>query len=133
MSAPVDPQPISTPGYGAALAQTLVALAGVCALAWWLLRWGARRGLGAFAGPGAGRVEVLERTTLDARRAIFLVRIGARVLVVGAGDQSLSLLTEMRDDELPPPRPEPRTALEALIDSVKRAPSPAAPRDGGGA
>jgi flagellar biosynthetic protein FliO len=129
----VDPQPISTPGYGAELAQTLMALAGVCALAWWLLRWGARRGLGALAGPGAGRVEVLERTTLDARRAIFLVRIGARVLVVGAGDQSLSLLTEMRDDELPPPRPAPRSALEALFASVKRAPSTEAPRGEGGA
>ncbi|MFW5921060.1 MAG: hypothetical protein ACOCUS_04415, partial [Polyangiales bacterium] len=52
-------------GYGAALLQTLLALAAVCVLAWVVLRWSAKRGFG--MGPSGGRVRVLERVPLDQR------------------------------------------------------------------
>ncbi len=123
----MNPQPLASSGYGAALAQTLVALALVCALAWWLLRWGGRRALGGF---GEGRVEVLERAPLDARRAVFLVRVGKRVLVVGASDQSLTLLAELRDDELPPARPATPGPFDGLAARWRGAASGGA-RDGG--
>ena len=86
-------------GYGAALLQTLLALGGVCLLAWVVLRWGARRGFGKF---GGGRVRVLERVPLDPRRSLFLVQVGERVLLLGAGDGAApSLLAELEPDELP--------------------------------
>lgn len=93
----MSPSPPPPTGYGLALAQTLLALAAVCALAWWLLRWSASRGLFTRAGR---HVTVLDHTSLDARRSVWVVRVGAKVLVLGAGDQSLTLLTELRDDEL---------------------------------
>lgn len=87
-------------GYGVALLQTLLALAAVCILAWVVLRWAARRGLGVGA-PGA-RVQVLERIALDARRTLWLVRVGERVLLIGGGDDGPpALLAELREDELP--------------------------------
>lgn len=113
MSAAVDPRPLPTEGYGAALAQTLLTLVAVCALAWWALRWGARRGL------GGGRVEVLDRTPLDARSTLFVVRIGKRVLVLGAGPQSVTTLAELRDDELPPPTEAPRGLAESLFERAR--------------
>ncbi len=91
--------PGSTAGLGAALVQTLVALAAVCGLAWWLLRWGGRRALGHY---GEGRVKVLERVSLDPRRSLFLVKLGERVLLLGASEQSLTVLAELRADELDP-------------------------------
>lgn len=110
------PPPLPTESYGAALAQTLIALAGVCALAWWILRWGARRGLGRHVG---GRVEVLERASLDARSTLFVVRVGKRVLVLGAGPQSVTTLAELTEGEFPPAEPAPPGLLDTLLDRVK--------------
>lgn len=103
----MDPSlPAATTGFGGALAQSLLALAAVCALAWWALRWGARKGV---LPGGSGRVAVLDRAVLDPGRAVYVVRVGTRVLVVGGGDGSLSLLAELREGELPevsaPPSP----------------------------
>ena len=86
-------------GYGVALLQTLLALAAVCILAWIVLRWTARRGLGLGAGK---RVKVLERVPLDGRRALYLVEVGERVLLIGAGDTTApAVLAELKADELP--------------------------------
>jgi flagellar protein FliO/FliZ len=97
----MDPAlPAATTGYGVALVQALLSLVLLCGLAFVVLRGMARRGMGgAVAG---GRVRVLERVALDARRAVFLVQVGARVLLLGAGDGALTVLAELREDELPP-------------------------------
>lgn len=98
-------------GYGASLLQSMLALAAVCILAWIVLRWSAQRGLGLGADR---RVKVLERVPLDARRWVYLVRIGERVLVLGAGDgASPTLLAELRPDEVPEAPPQ-RSFLEVL-------------------
>ncbi len=86
-------------GYGVSLLQTLLALAAVCVLAWVVLRWSAKRGLGL---GGGRRIKVLERVPLDGRRALYLVEVGGRVLLIGAGDASApSVLAELDPDELP--------------------------------
>jgi len=96
-------------GYGWALLQALVSLLVVCLLAWLLLRFAARSGMGL---PGAGRrVRVLERVVVDARRSLLLVAVGERVFLIGSGEGgALSLIAEMDHSELPeveaaPPRP----------------------------
>lgn len=87
-------------GYGVALLQTLLALAAVCVLAWVVLRWSAQRGFGALGHKGV--VQVIERVPLDARRAIYVVRIGDRVLAVGVGDGAApSVLTELDPASVP--------------------------------
>ena len=86
-------------GYGASLLQTLLALVAVCILAWVVLRWSQRRGLGVGQGK---QVKVLERVPLDARRTLYLVEVGGRVLLIGAGDASApSVLAELDPSELP--------------------------------
>lgn len=87
-------------GYGVALLQTLLALAAVCILAWVVLRWAAQKGLG--IGATGKHVKVLERVALDARRTLWVVEIGGKVLLIGAGDgASPTTLAEMPADALP--------------------------------
>lgn len=119
----MDPSPTLTTGYGADFARTLLALALVCGIAWWALRWAARQGL---MTPRGGRVRVLERVALDAGRALYVVRVGRRVLLLGGGDRALALITELTDDDLPdePSRP---------AEAAPSGPPPAAPDGSAGA
>lgn len=94
----MDPAIPGTSGFGAALAQSALALLAVCALAWWALRWGARRGVLPRA---RGDLEVLDRVALDPGRAVYLVRAGTKVLVLGGADGGLQALAELRPEELP--------------------------------
>jgi flagellar protein FliO/FliZ len=100
-------------GYGSSLLQALLALGAVCLLAWWVLRALGRHGVGR---GGSGRIQVLERVPLDARRTLFLVRVGDRAWLVGAGDgASPTLLAELSPDALPPvPETDDRSFREAL-------------------
>ena len=77
--------------------QTLLALAVVIGLIF-LVRWIMRR-LG-----GAGRVslksgpvEVLARKSLSPRHHLYLLRMGKRLLLVGAGPEGMSRLAEVTD------------------------------------
>ena len=79
-------------GYGLYLLQTLLALGGVCLLAWVFLRWGARR---LYGGMGGGRMHIVERVALGPRAALFLVEVGGKVLVVGAGEGAPRLVAEI--------------------------------------
>jgi flagellar biogenesis protein FliO len=73
---------------------TVAAFGGVA----WLAMAGLRR-LG--VSPARGPLEVVARAPLDGKRAIYLVRVGKkRVLVVGAGDSGLSRLGSLSIDEL---------------------------------
>lgn len=83
-------------GYVFEMLRTLLALAGVCVLAWAVLRMLARRGIGQpFAGKDA-LVQVLQRVPLDARRALYVVRAGKHLLLVGVGESGApSLVAEI--------------------------------------
>ncbi|MFW6050790.1 MAG: flagellar biosynthetic protein FliO [Myxococcota bacterium] len=101
-------------GYGAALLQAVLALAAVCLLAWVSLRWLARRGVGVPG--GRGRIRVLERAPLDARRSLYLVRVGPRIWLVGAGEgAALSVLAELSEDELPEAAPEESRSFASVL------------------
>ena len=80
-------------GYGASLLQSLIALFAVCILAWALLRWASKRGLG---GSQGRQIKILERVSLDPRRQLYLVKIGEKILLLGAGEGAAPrLLTEI--------------------------------------
>lgn len=105
-------------GYGIALLQTVLALAAVCVLAWVVLRWSAKRGIG-----GGRRVKVLERVPLDARRSLYLVKIGDRVLLLGGGDGAApSLLAELTEGDLPELEDAPAT-FGAVLGKLRNKPS----------
>lgn len=89
-------------GYAMDLLRALLALAAVCLLAWVALRWASQLGLGRFR--RGGHIEILERVPLDARRSLFVVKLGGRVLLIGTGDGSAPrLITELDEGDLPPP------------------------------
>jgi flagellar biogenesis protein FliO len=86
------------------LLRTLLALVGVCALAFVVLAMVARRGgLGArFAGSlgsrAPARLRVLERVVLSPRRQLYLVQADARVFLLGAGEAGpLALIAELAE------------------------------------
>jgi flagellar biogenesis protein FliO len=84
--------------YGAVLFRMVLMLAAVCAMAMVTLRWGLRR---LVAPPGAGSpVEVVSRTVVEPRRAILVVRVGRRHLVVGSSEAGMQLLAEVTSEEL---------------------------------
>jgi flagellar protein FliO/FliZ len=88
------------------IVETLVTLLGVVVLAVVVL-YGARRfGVGRPSGP----LELIGRLPLDARRAVYLVRVGKLVYVVGASEGGLTRLGELDAAAVPqadwgPPSP----------------------------
>jgi len=103
--------------YAGYVVETLVTLLAVCALAM-LVLWGARRaGLGRPTGP----IELRGHLPLDARRSIYLVKVGEQVFVVGVGEGGFTKLGELSDGELP--RVEPAAGVtfgQALARALKR-------------
>jgi len=86
------------PGYSAYILEVFLTLAAVCALAAAVL-WGGRRvGLGRAMGP----IELRGHLQLDPRRAIYLVKVGELVYVVGVSEAGFTKVGEIRADELPP-------------------------------
>jgi flagellar biogenesis protein FliO len=63
----------------------------------WVTVWLLRRTMGPGGLPlgAAGPIQVLATQHLDARSAVYLLEIGERLLVVGAGGGALSLLAEI--------------------------------------
>ena len=105
-------------GYGVALLQSLLALAAVSVLAWVVIRWAAQRG--ARFG-SSSRVKVLERAGLDARRSLYLVEVGDRVLLVGVGDGGApSLLTEVDPATLPELPPAASVRFRDVLARMRR-------------
>ena len=83
--------------YTAYLVETFFTLVVVCAIAFAVL-WGAKR-LG--VGRASGSIRLVGQLPLDARRAIYLVKIGEQVIVVGASEGGLTKLGEMPAADVP--------------------------------
>ena len=79
--------------------ETLVTLLAIAALAVVVLVGARRAGMGRSAGP----LELVGRLPLDARRAVYLVRVGSVIYVVGASEAGIAKLGEIAEGaiELP--------------------------------
>ncbi len=91
--------------------QTLGALALVVVLIFLARHILARFAGGRAAGGASGVVEVLSRTPVGSRQSVMLLRVGGRVLVVGAGGETMNTLTEIDDPE----------QVSQLLGAVERA------------
>ena len=97
--------------YASYIVETFITLLAVCALAFVVL-YGARRlGIGRSSGP----IELYGQLPLDARRAIYLVRVGAQVFVVGVGEGGFTKLGEMAAADLPALPPPPQALFARLL------------------
>jgi flagellar biogenesis protein FliO len=100
---------------GRYVVETLVMLTGVVALVVLLLSVGRRFGLGRPSGP----LELVGRLPLDARRAVYLVRVGETVYVVGASESGLHKLGELPKDGLTLPAGQPpNAAFRGVLERV---------------
>lgn len=76
--------------------ETIVTLLGVVGLAVVVLYVARRANLGRPGGP----LRLVGRLVLDARRAVYLVRVGSTVYVLGASEAGLNKLGEVSSDDL---------------------------------
>ena len=80
--------------------QMLATLAVVCIVAVLILRFVLPKLSWARKWQKTGNFELVDRFGLDYKRALYLVRVGKKHLVLGGTDQNLSLLTEISHEEL---------------------------------
>jgi flagellar biosynthetic protein FliO len=76
---------------------SFVSLALVCFVAFFVLRWLGRKGVGR----SDDRVRVLGRCFLEPRRSVYLIESGGRCFLVGVGDGPMSLLAEIDKAAIP--------------------------------
>jgi flagellar biogenesis protein FliO len=104
--------------YAGYLIETIVTLGAVCVLAAVLL-WGARRiGIARTSGP----IELRGYLPLDARRAIYLVKVGDRVFVVGVAEGGFTKLGEISNVDLPNAVPAPASAFAQVLARARDRP-----------
>ncbi len=108
--------------------QAMVTVLAIVALAALVLYGGRRLGLGRASGP----LELLGRLPLEGRRAVYLVRVGKVVFVVGASEGGLTRLGEMDVAAVPNvgPRPGGPTFAEVLGRLVHPPPGGSGPGSG---
>ena len=99
------------------IVETLVTLAGIIVLAVAVLYGGRRLGIGRPSGP----LELVGRLPLDARRAVYLVRVGRLVYVVGASEGGLTRLGEIDADAVPRgPEDAPASRFSEILTKISR-------------
>jgi flagellar protein FliO/FliZ len=105
--------------YASYVIETFVTLVAVCALAFAVL-YGARR-LG--IGRASGAIELVGQLPLDARRAIYLVKVAGQVFVVGVGEGGFTKLGEFPAADLPIPEAnDPAPFANIVARALKRGP-----------
>lgn len=84
--------------YGDLLVTSLVVLLVVCAAGFAIVKL-----VGRFAGGrtrGAGVIEIIARTPLEPRRALCVVEVGGKTLLIGTSELGVTLLTELDGGEV---------------------------------
>jgi flagellar biogenesis protein FliO len=98
--------------------QTVLTLAAVAGLAVLILYAARRVGVGRPSGP----LSIAGRLVLDARRSIYLVRVGDLIYVIGASEAGLSKLGELAPDALGNPsdsEPEPAAGFRQVFERLR--------------
>jgi flagellar biogenesis protein FliO len=95
------------------IVETLVTLVAVIALAVLVLVGARRLGLGRATGP----LELIGRLPLEARRAVYLVRVLDRVFVLGASEAGLEKIAEFDGSNLTPFE-EPKSSFQQALARV---------------
>jgi len=105
---------ISTPlpGLAGALGVALLSLGVVCVLAYAVLRFLARPGGGRADGP----IRVLARCPLEPRRALYLVEVAGRRLLLGVGEGPMTTLADLGERAAPGAEEAVSVAVTALTD-----------------
>jgi flagellar biogenesis protein FliO len=104
--------------YAAEIARALIALAAVCLLAVFVFRGMAKRGFGMRSHSGA--VRVIQRVALEPRRALYLVRVGSRVLLIGISESGGPQLLAELDPATVPEELSLSQPSESLGDRLRR-------------
>lgn len=99
--------------------QALLTLGLIGLLAWALIHLQRR---GSLAGKG-GPIELYGRLPLDARRAVYLVKVGEQILVLGASEAGLRHLLTLPASEVPAAGPLPPSLAEKLARKLSPAAS----------
>ena len=73
----------------------------ICLAALALIKWVFPRFIRAPLYRRGGPIRVLARHSLEPRLALYVLKIGGKHLVVGAGDKGLSMLCELGESDLP--------------------------------
>jgi flagellar biogenesis protein FliO len=89
-------QATELPSLGGSLAVTFLALGLVCLLAYFSLKWMARRGVGQPSGP----IRVIARVSPEPKRSLLLIETAGRCFLVGASDGGVNLLAEVDPKEV---------------------------------
>jgi flagellar biogenesis protein FliO len=126
---------LSSPSYGLMLLRVLMALAGVCLLAYLVLRYVGRRVQAGSGGPGPLRL--VARLHLEPRRAVYVVEAAGRCFLLGSGESGPpAMLAELDPAILQRVASEgARVSFRTLLGGIRggastsRAPSAAAERE----
>jgi flagellar biosynthetic protein FliO len=70
---------------------SLVSLAIVCFVAFFVLRWLNRKGIGR----SDGCIHILGHCFLEPRRSVYVIEVGGRCFLLGVGEGPMSLLAEI--------------------------------------
>ena len=89
---------VAVPSLTSYVVQTLLILVGLGALAWILV---AARKPSLAKQAGRGTLGLVGRLPLEGRRAVYVVRVGERVLVLGGSEAGVTKLAEMPLEEFP--------------------------------
>jgi flagellar biosynthetic protein FliO len=99
---------------GEYVVQTAVTLVGIAILAWLVITFGRRVGLP----KDEGTLRLRGRLALDARRSVYLVEVGDKVLVLGAGEGGISKLAELPGNALPERQAAPQLSFSEVLARV---------------
>jgi flagellar biogenesis protein FliO len=100
-----------TSALGAYLFESALVLLVVGALGWLVSYWARRAGVAR----ATGSLELLARLPLEARRAVYVVRVLDQILILGASDTGLAKLGELPESALSELRRVPAAASWATL------------------
>jgi flagellar biogenesis protein FliO len=95
---------------------SLVSLAVVCFVAYFVLRWLNRKGVGR----SDDCVRIRGRCFLEPRRSVYLIEAGGRCFLVGVGEGAMSLLAEIDKTALPTPPTSGEKSAAGFADVLAR-------------